>query len=84
VNGQSSRRDPRADPLIAAAKARCAGCRLSWRIRRNWRHDRVGLVCTAQAERQELRDIAYAAVAAALKHELGCICPKCDPDGEYT
>jgi hypothetical protein len=52
--------NPEAKALIERAQRLCPGCRVSWRIRRNWKHDvrSGGAICIAQIERQELRDIA--------------------------
>jgi hypothetical protein len=48
-----------AQALIRRAQDRCEGCRLSWRIRRNWKHgEPMPIECTAKTERQALRDIA--------------------------
>lgn len=53
-------RDQRVDDLKHTARSRCEGCRLSWRLD-GWRHrEPMPITCTAQKERQGLRDIAHA------------------------
>ena len=47
-----------AQALIARAQADCEGCRLSWRIRRDNRHDGTRIECTAQETRQQLREMS--------------------------
>jgi len=59
--------------LIDRAKDRCEGCRLSWRLDLRhgggWKHrEPMPIECTAQTERQQLRDIA--ARSRAREHQI--------------
>lgn len=61
--------NPEAQRLIRAAKAKCVGCRMNWRVDKRTgykhRHNPGGLIeCKAAAERTELRAIAAKSRAA--------------------
>lgn len=46
------------DEIVARAKERCEGCRLSWRLK-GWKHQEpMPIECMAKEERSQLRDPA--------------------------
>jgi hypothetical protein len=52
-------RNPEAAVLIKRAQSKCDGCRIAWKMKDQY-HTNGGwtMLCKAQSERQELRDIA--------------------------